>query len=76
MKLVRSKLFWFAAVLVAVSLILTLSSAITGKPTFLATSPAPSSRRCKTGFPRLPTGLPTCSAIFIATTPWSGRMRN
>ena len=35
MKLVRSKLFWFAAVLVAVSLILTLSSAITGKPTFL-----------------------------------------
>lgn len=35
MKLVRSKLFWFAAVLVAVSLILTLSSAITGKPTFV-----------------------------------------
>jgi len=35
MKLVRFKLFWFAAVLVAVSLILTLSSAITGKPTFL-----------------------------------------
>ena len=35
MKLVRSKLFWFAAVLVAVSLLLTLSSAVTGKPTFV-----------------------------------------
>lgn len=35
MKLARSKLFWFAAILVAVSLMLTLSSAITGKPTFV-----------------------------------------
>ena len=35
MKLMRSKLFWFAAVLVAVSLALTLFSAATGKPTFL-----------------------------------------
>lgn len=35
MKLMRSKLFWFAAVLVAVSLLLTLSSAVTGKPTFV-----------------------------------------
>ena len=35
MRLVRSKLFWFAAILVAISLILTLSSAVTGKPTFV-----------------------------------------
>ncbi len=35
MKLMRSKLFWFAAVLVAVSLLLTLSSAVTGKPSFV-----------------------------------------
>lgn len=35
MKLMRSKLFWFAAVLVAVCLLLTLSSAITGKPTIV-----------------------------------------
>ena len=35
MKLMRSKLFWFAAVLVAASLLLTLSSAVTGKPTFV-----------------------------------------
>ena len=35
MKAMRSKLFWFAAVLVAVSLILTLSSAVTGKPTLV-----------------------------------------
>lgn len=35
MKVMRSKLFWFAAILVAVSLILTLSSAITGKPTLV-----------------------------------------
>ncbi len=35
MKLMRAKLFWFAAILVAVSLILTLSSAVTGKPTFV-----------------------------------------
>lgn len=35
MKLMRTKLFWFAAILVAVCLILALSSAVTGKPTFL-----------------------------------------
>ena len=35
MKAMRSKLFWFAAALVAVSLILTLSSAVTGKPTLV-----------------------------------------
>ena len=35
MRLMRSKLFWFAAVLVVVSLLLTLSSAVTGKPTFV-----------------------------------------
>ncbi len=35
MKLMRSKLFWFAAVLVAVSLLLALSSAVTGQPTFV-----------------------------------------
>lgn len=35
MRLMRSRLFWFAAVLVAVSLLLTLSSAVTGKPTFV-----------------------------------------
>ena len=35
MKLTRSKLFWFAVLLVAVSLALILSSAVTGKPTFV-----------------------------------------
>ena len=35
MKLMRSKLFWFAAVLVAVSLVLTVYSAATGKPSFI-----------------------------------------
>ncbi len=35
MKLIRSRLFWFTALLVTVSLILVLASAITGKPTFL-----------------------------------------
>ncbi len=35
MKWMRSKLFWFAALLVAVSLILALSSAVTGQPTFV-----------------------------------------
>ena len=35
MRLMRSKLFWFAAVLVVVSLLLTLSSAVTGQPTFV-----------------------------------------
>ncbi|MBR4992173.1 MAG: rod shape-determining protein MreC [Clostridia bacterium] len=35
MRLMRSKLFWFAAVLVVVSLLLTLSSAVTEKPTFV-----------------------------------------
>ena len=35
MKLTHSKLFWFAVLLVAVSLALILSSAVTGKPTFV-----------------------------------------
>lgn len=35
MKLMRSRLFWFTMLLAAVSLTLLLSSAVTGKPTFL-----------------------------------------
>ena len=35
MKWTQSKLVWFAALLVAVSLLLALSSAVTGKPTFV-----------------------------------------
>lgn len=35
MKWMRSRLFWFAAVLTAICLLLALSSAITGKPTFV-----------------------------------------
>ena len=35
MKLLRSKLFWFAAILAALCLLMTLSSAITGKPSFV-----------------------------------------
>ncbi len=35
MKLMRSKLFWFTLALVVISLALTLTAAITGKPTFL-----------------------------------------
>ena len=35
MKWMQSKLMWFAAVLIALSLLLALSSAVTGKPTFV-----------------------------------------
>ena len=35
MKWKQSKLMWFAAVLIALSLLLALSSAVTGKPTFV-----------------------------------------